>query len=140
MLPLPVENAAPAVTPAPAALTLELRTFTCEDRRDVLAGVQDAIAASGCWMLDRLILPEGRVELWFEMQLRGACDLYGALVAVGLELTRAGHADLVTLCMLRRHNPQPTAPKRLVTVRLEISFLDDRDDSVAMMAARAARA
>jgi hypothetical protein len=83
----------------------------------------------GCWVLRRGTLSTSQVELVFEIHLRSAFDLYGGLIAAGVELTRDSHAALTGLCTLRRHHPasHPTAggTSRIITIRLEVSFFDE---------------
>ena len=91
----------------------------------------------GCWVLARGTLPSSQIELVFEVHLRSAFDLYGALIAAGVELTRDSHAALTGLCTLRRHHPAPHLAAldsyRIVTVRLEVSFVDEDDIESALV-------
>ena len=52
-------------------------------------------------------------------------DLYAAIVATGVELTRAGHEALTELCTRRKHLRLAAELGQIVAIRLEISFLDD---------------
>jgi hypothetical protein len=114
----------PALDPAVA-----LRGSSHQDRRRILPALDLAMHHCGCWVLRRGTLSTSQVELVFEIHLRSAFELYGALIAAGVELTRDSHAALTGLCTLRRHQPasQPGAagPARIVTVRLEVSFLEE---------------
>lgn len=117
--------------PPPLDPTVGLRGSSHQDRREILPALDAAMHSCGCWVLARGTLPSSQVELIFEVQLRSAFDLYGALIAAGVELTRDSHAALTGLCTLRRHHPiSPLAAlgsSRIVTVRLEVSFLDEDD-------------
>jgi hypothetical protein len=118
----------PAVDPAVA-----LRGSSHQDRRQILPALDLAMHHCGCWVLRRGTLSSSLVELVFEIHLRSAFDLYGALIAAGVELTRDSHAALTGLCTLRRHHPASLPASRLgaaiatriVTVRLEVSFFDE---------------
>ncbi len=69
-----------------------------------------------------------QVEFFFEMQLRSALEIYSALVGAGLELSQASHAELTGLCTMRRHKHALRArPGRVLSVRLEVSFLEESE-------------
>lgn len=120
-------------------LTVEVRCFSYEERREVLPALLESVGGCGGWILDRQVLPSGNVEFWFEVQLRAVVDLYVAIVGSGLEFTRAGHRDLTALCTLRK-NTAPSGCHRLISVRLEVSFLDEDEHSMPVVASRAAHA
>jgi hypothetical protein len=103
---------------------LEVRSFTYDDRRDILASLAEAMSSCGCWLLERKALSTTQMEYRFEVQLRSAVDMYISIIECGLELTRASHVELTSLCMLRKHNGASEL-QRVITVRLEISFLED---------------
>jgi hypothetical protein len=133
----PFERCSPA---AAEGLSLELRSFSYDERRTVLPALLEAVTGAGGWLLDRQVLPNGRIEFWIEAPLRGVMDLYSAVVGSGLELTRAGHHDFTALCMLRKNQVHAAARARLLTIRLEVSFVDEDEDSYPMAARRAALA
>jgi hypothetical protein len=120
-------------------LTIEVRCFSYEERRAVLPALLDAVNTTGGWILDRQVLPSGRVEFWFEVQLRSVMELYCAIVSSGLEFTRAGHRDLTGLCTLRQ-NTSAGGGHRLIGIRMEVSFLDEDDLSLPVVASRSAAA
>ncbi|MES2390030.1 MAG: hypothetical protein V4555_00205 [Acidobacteriota bacterium] len=129
-------------TPPPPhpGLTVDLRGYSYDDRRVILPALLQALSSCGGWMLDRQALPSGRMEFWFEVQLEAALDLYSSLISAGLELIRGSHIDLTALCTLSRHHGKLRTHDRVVSVRLEISFLDEADDSLPTQAAKAAAA
>ena len=65
------------------------------------------------------------MELRVEVQLRSILDLYGTIVAAGLELTRSSHMALTDLCTCRRNLTAMSDLGQVVTVRMEISFLEE---------------
>ena len=83
-----------------------------------------AFAECGGWVLDRKTLSPSMMEFRLEIQLRAVVDLYASIVASGLELTRAGHLALTELCACRRHQSAGDL-YNIVSIRIEISFLDD---------------
>jgi hypothetical protein len=124
--------------PSPVANSLvEITTFSYEDRRVIFPAVTEALELCGCWLLQRNSTSLTQVEFHFEVHLRSVVDLYAALIAAGLELTRASHNDLTALCTLRQHRDSPSNMAGLVTARLEISFLEDAE-SMTLMASTAA--
>jgi hypothetical protein len=122
----------PTIEPQPEAAvlleapSLDLHAFTYEERRDILPAVTEVLAAAGCWLRERRAVSFSQVEFLFELQLRNALELYSALIAAGLDLTPDTHAGLTGLCTLRRHNHRlRERPSRILTARLEVSFLED---------------
>ena len=113
----------PACIPPPCHLSIE--TFSYEDRGIIFPAVSEALELSGSWLLERRQVSFTQVEYRFELHLRSVLDLYAALIAAGLELTRASHKDLTVLCTLRNHIPYPTILPGLVTVGLIINFLEE---------------
>lgn len=65
------------------------------------------------------------MEFRLEIQLRAILDLYASIVSSGLELTKAGHLSLTDLCTCRKNLATPADLGQVVTIRLEISFLED---------------
>jgi hypothetical protein len=124
----------PQETPAVA-----LRGFSCEDRRLILPALDRAVEACGCWVLERRNVSHTQVELVLEVQLSGVFELYAALVTAGVELTRASHAALTGLCTLRRHHVLAEDAMllygRVVTLGLEVSFVEDTEPAPALVAA-----
>lgn len=65
------------------------------------------------------------MEIRLEIQLRSILDLYASIVSCGLELTRSGHLALTDLCSCRKNLASVADVGQVVTIRLEISFLED---------------
>jgi len=124
---------ASSTEPPPAANSLALQSFTYQDRRIILPALADAMNHSGCWVLERKALSLTQMGFRFEIQLRSVLELYSALIAAGLELTRGSHLDLTALCTLRKHNPTPADLGRVVDFRLEVSFLEELDLKSVLM-------
>ena len=61
----------------------------------------------------------------FEVQLRSLVDLYASILAAGLELTRGSHLALTDQCTCRKNAAAVADLGQIVTLRLEISFLED---------------
>lgn len=127
MIPILDVPAIPLSAAAGALPSIELQGYTFAERRVVVALLTDVMTSCGCWLLERRGLSLSAVEFRFEVGMRAALDLYASLVGADVELTRESHMALTTLCTLRRHNPCLAMPGRVVTVRLEVSFLEDDD-------------
>ena len=105
--------------------SLTIQSFTYEQRQSLLIGLTTAITNCGGWILERKTLSPTNLEFRVEIQLRATLDLYAALVATGVELTRSGHEALTELCTRRKHLRLSGELGQIVAIRLEIAFLDD---------------
>lgn len=107
---------------------LELRCYSYDERREVLAAVAELISTGGCWLKSRRALSFTQVEFLFEMQLRASLEVYSGLLEAGLELSPQAHMELTSLCTLRRHKDELQASaSQVVSVRLELQFIDDAE-------------
>jgi hypothetical protein len=105
--------------------SLDIQGFSYEERHGLLPTLTSAFADCGGWILDRKTLSPSTMEFRVEIQLRGVVNLYASIIASGLELTRAGHLGLTHLCICRKNLPIPADLGQIVTIRIEISFLED---------------
>lgn len=115
---------------------LDIQGFSYKERDDVLPCLGTALADCGGWILCRKAVSPSAVELQLEIQLRGVLDLYVGIVSSGLELTRRGHLTLTDLCNCRKNLTDPTELSQVVTVRIEISFLEDVPYQPLLIASR----
>jgi hypothetical protein len=127
-------NSEPADKPEPdlAAVEIpliELRGRTYEDHREVLPVLLDTMAGCGCWLLEQRVVSPIATELSFELQLRSVFELYSGLLSSGVDLSRDSHTRMKSLCTVRDHNPHRSKRRRILTVRLELIFMDDIDSS-----------
>jgi hypothetical protein len=106
---------------------IELRGHTFEEHREFVPALVEAMAGCGCWLLEQRSLSPTATALHFELQLRSVFDLYGGLLACGVGLTRDSHARMKSLCTVRDHNPHQARRRRILTVRLELVFLEEAD-------------
>jgi hypothetical protein len=104
---------------------LDIQGFSYEERQGLLPTLTSALADCGGWVLCRKTLSPSMMEIRFEIQLRSILDLYASIVSSGLELTRAGHLALTDLCTCRKNIANAAELGQVVTIRLEISFLED---------------
>ena len=105
--------------------SLDIQSFSYEERQGILATLTSALAACGGWVIDRKSLSHSTVEFRIEIQLRSILDLYASIVSSGIELTRAGHLSLADLCTCRKNLSIAADLGHVVDIRLEISFLED---------------
>lgn len=105
--------------------SVPIQCFSYEERRVLLPILTSAIAESGGWVLDRRALSPSMTEFRLEIQLRAIVDLYASMVSACLELTRGGHAAMTNLCTCLAHHDTGAEPGRIVSIRIEISFLED---------------
>lgn len=104
---------------------LDIQGFSYEERNSLLPTLTLALADCGGWLLCRKTLSPSMMEIRLEIQLRSIVDLYASIISSGLELTRAGHLALTDLCTCRKNLATPADLGQVVTIRLEISFLED---------------
>jgi hypothetical protein len=105
--------------------SLDIQGFTYEERHGLLPELTTAFSNCGGWLLERKTLSPTNLEFRVEIQLLAVLDLYAAIIATGVELTRAGHEALTELCTRRQHLRLAAELGQIVAIRLEISFLDD---------------
>ena len=104
--------------------SLDIQGFTYEQRHGLLPDLTAAFSNCGGWGSNarRFLQPT------WSSPSRSNCsllDLYAAIVATGVELTRAGHEALTELCTRRKHLRLAAELGQIVAIRLEFSFLDD---------------
>lgn len=104
--------------------TVQIQGYSYAERQGLLPVLTRAVAQCGGWVLDRKMLSDSTLEIRVEVELRAALDLYAGMVAAGLELTRTGHMALTELCLCLKHVPLLDATQ-LITIRVEISFLEE---------------
>jgi hypothetical protein len=105
--------------------SLDIQGFSYEERHGLLPTLTSGFADCGGWILDRKTLSPSTMEFRLEIQLRAVVDLYASVIASGLELTRAGHLGLTHLCVCRKNLATSAELGQIVSIRLEISFLED---------------
>jgi hypothetical protein len=116
---------------------IDLQAFTYEERFGLLPALTSTVSMCGAWILDRKTISPTALELRLEIQLRFIVELYAALVAAGVELTRDGHQALGDLCTCRKHFATDSA--QVVTIRIGLTFLEDMTlHSILMAQASAA--
>jgi hypothetical protein len=105
--------------------SFDIQAFTYEQRHGLLPSLTAAFTNCGGWIIDRKTLSATNMEFRVEIQLRAVLDLYAAILATGVELTRAGHETLTELCTRRNHHRLTADLGQTIAIRLEIAFLDN---------------
>jgi hypothetical protein len=97
-------------------------------RDQVLPAILAVVSAGSCWLREWHLHTLSQIDFCFEMHLRSAIEMYGALMETGLEMTPESHADLTALCTLRRHSRcTRDTVGQVVSVRLDVSFLPETE-------------
>lgn len=109
----------------PSAHMFELQGYCYGERAVLLPLLATAFTECGGWVLEQRTLSSTSMEYRFEIQLAGILELYGAMVEMGLELTRTAHSIMTDLCTCRQHITRAVDPCQIMTLRLEITFLTD---------------
>lgn len=122
-------------SPVEATQRADLRCFTYGDRAVVLDDLLQTMNESGCWVESRRATSGSRVEIHFGAMLGAMDEIYGGLVATGLEMPRESHRVLTWLCTLRRHRKDSVVATRTVSIRIEMSFLAQAPEEMAFVSA-----
>ena len=102
---------------------IHLQGFTYAERASLLPELGAAIDAAGGWVLDRRSISAGAVELHVEVQLQALPEVYGALLATGLQLTRDSHRALAERCNCSMHLRPRRGVSSLLLIHAEVHFL-----------------
>ena len=105
--------------------THDLQGYSYQDREGLLPNLTTAFTHCGGWVLERKTISASAMEFRIEIQLQGIVELYASLVGTGVELTRGTHDTLTALCTSRKHIANSAQPGRLLSIRLELMFLED---------------
>lgn len=105
--------------------THDLQGYSYEDRQGMLPSLTSAVADCGGWVIERKTTSANSMEFRFEIQLDSIVELYAQLVGTGVELTRTAHDTLTALCTSRHHVARSATLYEVLSLRLELSFLED---------------
>ena len=131
----PKPNVPPFPSSAPAeAAQATLRALTYRPRPVIVPLLTESLEDCGCWVRERSGGANNLV-LRFEISLYAVVELYSCLIECGLEFDRCGHRELALLCTLRRHAIVPDALRRMLNVRLELTFADELEPETLRIAA-----
>ena len=117
--------------------TIDLRGLSYEDHRKIVPSLLEAMKACGCWVVEQRAVSPTLTELSLEIQLRSIFELYSGILSAGVELTRDSHTCMTGLCTVRDHNPRFAKRRRIITVRLALSFLEQGSQQIGGRSAHA---
>jgi len=78
-----------------------------------------AILACGGWVLTRGTNDSGEMHILFEFERHACVEIYGLLVASGLELTAAAHSEFTELCRCTRAGTEQRG-REIASIYLEV--------------------
>ncbi len=104
---------------------IDLQAFTYADRQALLPALSQAIDLAGGWILERKAASPDIVSVLLEVQTCALADAYAALLTSGLELSRESHRTLAERCNCCLHLRPTSGISSILTIRLEIHFLED---------------
>ena len=98
---------------------LQMTAIAVEEPLRLIQSLTRAILGCGGWVLSRGADNSGTVNLLFEFERHACVDIYGVLIAAGLELTQSGHTRLTELCQCTRSHKRDCG-EEIASVDLEI--------------------
>jgi hypothetical protein len=105
-----------------------MKATSVEQPARLIRFLSGAILGSGGWVLSRGTTDSGSVHLLFEFERNACIDIYGALVAAGLELSQNSHLEFTSLCQCTRS--QKECLNDIASVQLEIRTIPLEDEAV----------
>jgi hypothetical protein len=119
------ETAKPSLIP----WAIQVRAISQEEPGRLVQTLTGAILGCGGWVLSRSASDSGAVNLLFEFERRSCVDMYGVLIAAGIELTPNGHVRFTELCQCTLHDSRQHATD-IASIDLEIqTFPVEADNS-----------
>ncbi len=104
---------------------LIVESFTYAERAHLLPDLGAAVDQAGGWVLERRSLAADAVEVYLELQIAALPEVYGALLASGLELTRDSHRALAERCNCDLHLRPRVGQSSILSLRVDIRFLPE---------------
>jgi hypothetical protein len=101
------------------AWAMQMKAISLDEPTRLIQTLTGAILASGGWVLSRGANDSGLVNMLFEFERQSCVDIYGILVAGGLELSQSGHKRFTELCHCTRNHYKDCGTE-IASVDLEI--------------------
>lgn len=98
---------------------MQMKAVSMEEPNRLVRTLTGAIKGCGGWVLSRGADSNGAVSLLFEFERQACVDIYSMLVAVGLDLSQAGHLRFTELCQCTHLQPRECGTE-IASVELEI--------------------
>jgi hypothetical protein len=98
---------------------MEMKAVSVEEPSRLVRSLTGAILGCGGWVLSRGANDAGGISMLFEFERQSCVDIYGVLIAAGLELSHAGHVRFTELCQCTRNHMRDCGTE-IASVDLEI--------------------
>jgi hypothetical protein len=108
-------SAQPAIMP----WALEIQAVSSMEPSNLVRTLTGAILGCGGWVLTRSTTDSGRVCILFEFERAACVQIYIAVIACGVELSRNGHIRMTELCHCTR-NHVTECGGQIASIELEI--------------------
>ena len=108
-----------ASSPAAMPWALEIKAVSSVEPSHLVRALTGAILGCSGWVLTRSMSDCGRVAILFEFERQACVEIYTALVASGIELSRDGHLCMTELCQCT-FNHLSECGEEIASVELEI--------------------
>lgn len=105
--------------PGMMAWAIQMRAISAEEPGRLVRRLTGAILGCGGWVLCRGANDAGTATMLFEFERHACVDIYGVLIAAGLELSANGHTRFTELCQCTRLRSSETG-KEIASIELEI--------------------
>jgi hypothetical protein len=101
---------------------LKLTALSADDPQRVARFLSGVLLSCGGWILTRTTYGNDLAELEFEFARAGCMEVYAALIASGLELSRDSHQQMAEFCHCTRNLFQS---KAFEAARIELVIYSD---------------
>ncbi len=98
---------------------MQMKAISVEEPSRLVKSLTGAILGCGGWVLSRGANDTGTVNMLFEFERQACVEIYGVMIAAGLELSQNGHIRITELCQCTRSHPQECGAE-IASIDLEI--------------------
>ena len=98
---------------------MQMKGVSTEEPARLVQFLTGAILGCGGWVLSRGANDTGAVNMLFEFERQACVDIYGILIAAGLELSPNGHLRFTELCQCTRSH-QRECGTEIASIDLEV--------------------
>jgi len=98
---------------------LQMKAISVVEPARLVQVLTGAILGCGGWVLSRGANDIGTVNMLFEFERQACVEIYGVLIAAGVELSKSGHICLTELCQCTRSQKRDCG-REIASVDLEI--------------------
>lgn len=107
---------------------LQMKATSAEQPARLIRFLSGAILGSGGWVLSRGTTDAGMVHLLFEFERSACVEIYGVLIAAGLELSHSSHLQITSLCQCTRSQKQ--CGTEIASVQLEVRTMPIEETAI----------